>query len=282
MKRKSTKRIITNRKDVLRGQPLNVNVSIQIKYASQLTKLTKQMTRETNLELLKLFRSETSKEYFAEDASISSQARILMNKLTSKFTALFNYKSSPLAKQMVEHSERYSTTTLNRSLEQLTGGLSLKTGLITPGLEDVSKSIIAENVALIKSIPQQYFTDVTGAVMRSISAGGLFDLQPQIAKYDGMTHRRAQLIALDQTRKAYTLINVEKMKSLGLTKFEWLHTSGSQHPRHSHVKINGMIFTYANVINEQRAAGVPEKDLGLPSIPVNCRCRALPVIELSD
>lgn len=228
------------------------------------------MTRETNLELLKLFRTETAKEYFAQDASISSQARILMNKLTSKFTELFNYKSSSLAKTMVEQSQRYSTTTLNRSLDQLTGGLSLNTGLITPGLEDVSKSIIAENVSLIKSIPQKYFTDVTGAVMRSISAGGLFDLQPQIAKYDGMTQRRAQLIALDQTRKAYTLINVEKMKSLGLNKFQWMHTGGSQSPRHSHVKIDGMIFSYANIIAEQRAAGVPERDLGLPSIPVNC------------
>jgi uncharacterized protein with gpF-like domain len=279
MKRKTSKRIVKKRQDVLRGQPLNVNASIQQKYSAQLTDLTKLMIDETKHELMGLFRSSTAQEYFAEDASISSQARILMNKLTDKFTELFNYKSSSLAKTMVEHSMRYSTTTLNRSLKQLSGGLSLKTSIITPELEDVSKSIIAENVSLIKSIPQEYFKDITGAVMRSISAGGMFDLKPEILKYDGMTARRAHLIALDQTRKAYTLINKVKMENIGVTQFEWLHTGGSQSPRESHVKISGMIFSFDNLIAEQIAAGVPERDLGMPSIPPYCRCRMLPVID---
>lgn len=282
MKRRSTKRIVTRRQDILKGQPLNVNASIQLKYAAQLMKLTKQMTRETNQQLLELFRSDTAKKYFAQDASIASQARILMNKLTSKFTELFNYKSSSLAKTMIEHSERYSTSTLNRSLSQLTGGLSLKTSIITPELEDVSKSLIAENVSLIKSIPEEYFKQVTGSVMRSISEGGMYDLKPEIAKYDGMTERRAHLIALDQTRKAYSLINKVKMENLGVTHFEWLHTGGSQNPRDSHIKISGMIFSFANLINEQKAVGVPERDLGFVSIPPFCRCRALPVIDLGE
>ncbi len=69
------------------------------------------------------------------------------------------------------------------------------------------------------------------------------------------------------------------MENLGVKRFEWLHTGGSQSPRHSHVKISGMIFDFDNLIPQQIAAGVPDRDLGLPSVPVNCRCRMLPVIE---
>ena len=68
---------------------------------------------------------------------------------------------------------------------------------------------------LIKSIPEQYFKDVTGSVMRSITTGnGLADLVPEIKKYDGQTERRAKLLALDQTRKAYNSINKQRMQSL--------------------------------------------------------------------
>jgi uncharacterized protein with gpF-like domain len=269
-----------NREVTLRGQPLNVNASVQNKYAAELRKLVLQMTRETKQAIVELFRSQTVKDS-AMDASIASQARILMNSLTDKFTELFNYKSSKLAKKMVQNSQRYSITTLNRSLKQLTGGLSLNTSIITPEVADVSKAIVAENVSLIKSIPSEYFKDVTGLVMRSISGAGLFDLQPEIAKYEGMTERRAKLIALDQTRKAYNLISKSKMEALGVTHFEFLHTGGSQSPRDSHLKMDGHIFSFANLISEQRAMNIPEKDLGYPGIPPNCRCRALPVIDLS-
>jgi len=278
---KKKKRWAQNREVVLRGQPLNVNASIQQKYAAELRKLVLQMTRETQQAVKDLFRRLPMPDS-AMDESLASQARILMNALTSKFTELFSYQSSKLAKRMVERSQRYSTTTVHRSLKQLTGGLSLNTGIVTPELAEVSKAIIAENVSLIKSIPEEYLNDVTGAVMRSISGAGMFDLQPEIQKYSGATERRAKLIALDQTRKTYSLISKVKMESLGVTHFIWLHTGGSQSPRESHVEIDGHIFSFENLIAEQRALGVPERDLGYVGVPVNCRCRAIAVFDFSS
>jgi len=272
--------ISKKREIVLRGQPLNVNASIQNKYAGELRKMVLQMTRETRQAITNLFRRFPVLDS-AMDDSLASQARILTNALTNKFTELFSYRSSKLAKTMVDYSQRYATTSLHRSLSQLTGGLSLKTSIITPEIEDVSKAIIAQNVSLIKSIPDEYFKNVTGVVMRSISGAGTFDLVRELDKYAGMTERRAKLIALDQTRKAYSLIAKAKMEALQVKKFEWLHTGGSQHPRDSHIKMNGMIFSFENLIAEQKAINIPERDLGFPSVPPYCRCRALPVFDLS-
>lgn len=232
---------------------------------------------------MKLFKSETAKEYFAEDASISSKARILLAVLLDKFTQLFSFKSKPLAETMVEGQADASERTLHSSLKQLSGGLSLKTGIVPKGMEEVAKASISENVSLIKSIPAQYFKNVEGAVYRSITTGrGMADLLPEIRKYDGQTERRAKNLALDQTRKAYNQINKRRMEAVGVKKFEWIHSYGGQKPRHSHMAIDGKIFSFENLESEQAALGVPPEDRGLPGHPINCRCTMVPVIEFGD
>jgi SPP1 gp7 family putative phage head morphogenesis protein len=210
-------------------------------------------------------------------------ARKLMNHLTAKFQALFNFKAGDLAESMVSGAAAVSKSSLHTSLKQLSGGLSLKTGVVPKGMEDVSKALIAENVSLIKSIPQQYFKDVTGSVMRSITVGrGIADLLPEIKKYQGQTERRAKNLSLDQTRKAYNSINKQRMQSIGVKQFEWVHSGGGQKPRESHLKIAGHIFDFENLESQQAALGVPKEDQGIPGYPINCRCTMLPVIRFED
>jgi uncharacterized protein with gpF-like domain len=176
-----------------------------------------------------------------------------------------------------------SATTIHASLKELSGGLSLETGVVSEGLEDVSKAIVAENVSLIRSIPEQYFNDVTGSVMRSITAGkGLQDLVPALEKYEGITLRRANNIALDQTRKAYNGVNRHKLMELGVKQFIWHHSNAGQTPRDSHRKIDGHVFSFENLDNEQADLGVPERDRGYPGYPVNCRCFIQSVIEFNN
>src|SRR5690606_15281487 len=119
--------------------------------------------------------------------------------LTNKFTQLFASKAKYLAQTMINGASDVSKSTLHFSLKQLSGGRSLKTGVVPEGMEDVTAASIAENVSLIRSIPQKYFTNITGDVMRSITtANGLEYLIPKINKYAGETSRRAKNIALDQ------------------------------------------------------------------------------------
>ena len=279
-----------NRNVVLRGGRLNYNAAQQQRYQSKLRALVLEMTKEVKSKVTRLFRGETADDYFEQqkeaatmDASIASQARILMSALLDKFTQLFAYKSRELAEQMVRGATGVSKSNLHLSLKELSGGLSLKTGVVPEGMEDVSKALVAANVSLIRSIPEQYFKDVTGAVMRSITTGnGLADLVPKIQKYDGQTERRAKNIALDQTRKAYNSINKQRMQAVGVKQFEWVHSGGGQKPRESHLKISGHVFDFENLEAQQAALGVPPEDQGVPGFPINCRCTMVPVIKFGS
>lgn len=276
-------RWVKNRNVTLRGKRLNYNASLQSWYKRELKKLVNEMTIEVEKQIKKLFKNIHFAPYGTTDESIGSQARILMNKLTEKFESLFSLESKTLADFMLERTLKSSESNLKSSLKQLSGGLSIKTSIVPPELTDVVTASIAENVSLIKSIPAQYFKDVTGSVMRSITSGqGMYDLLPEIKKYANLTERRAELLALDQTRKAYNSINAIKLDKLGVKRFEWIHSGGGQTPRESHLKIDGEIFSFENLQAEQAALGVPKEDRGLPGYPINCRCTLSPVIEFDE
>jgi SPP1 gp7 family putative phage head morphogenesis protein len=280
----------------LRGTPLIVNASLQAKYVRALKKLTLQMTKETKEQVAKLFRGELADNYFtiqkeaasavAMDASLTSQAKKLMNKLTAKFTQLFNSSASSLAERMLNGTLTSTSTTLHTSLKQLSGGLSLKTGVVPSGMEDVSKSIVNENVQLIKSIPQEYLNDVSGAVFRSITTGaGIATLIPELSKYAGISDRRVKLMALDQTRKAYNTIAKQKMINIGVGQFEWLHSAGGQKPRQSHIAMTGNVYSFDDlpIINQEQVdRGYEAPERGIPGQAINCRCKMIPVIPLDS
>ncbi len=290
---KTKKAWAANRDVTLRGIPLNYNASLQAKYSSALEKLVRQMTEEVHKQLIRFFNGEIADDFFeqqeqaaAMDASVSSQARILMNSLTARFTQLFNVKAKTLAEGMVNNTAAVSKTNLHSSLKELSGGLSLKTGIVPPGMEEVATATVAENVSLIKSIPQQYFKDITGSVMRSITTGnGLADLVPEISKYSAQTTKRTRNLALDQTRKAYNSINKQRLQAIGVKQFEWMHSGGGQKPRQSHIAMSGKIFSFDDlpVINkEQVDRGYESPEKGIPGQAINCRCKMKPVINFDD
>jgi SPP1 gp7 family putative phage head morphogenesis protein len=181
---------------------------------------------------------------------------------------------------MLNNALKSSQTNLKTSLKQLSGGLALNTGVIPKGMEEVGQAIINENVSLIKSIPSEYFDKISGAVMRSITSGnGLADLEPEIKKYSGQSDRRVSLLALDQTRKAYNTINKQRMQSVGVKKFEWIHSGGGQHPRISHMKLDGRVFSFDDLPLKGEEGFVNGQ---FPGQAINCRCTMVPVIEFEN
>ena len=279
-----------NRDTNVLGKPLLYNASQQAKYQKSIQNLVKQMTKETMEQTQKLFHGEIADDYFEQqaqaaalDASITNAAKKLMNKLTAKFQQLFNSKAEGLAITMVNGAKKTSETNLHSSLKQLSGGLSLKTGIVPKGMEDVANASIQENVALIKSIPGRYLTDVQGAVMRSITTGaGLADLIPAISKYNGITMRRARFIAQDQTRKAYNSINKQRLQAIGVKQFKWLHSGGGREPRRSHLAMSGNIYSFDDLpqINKDNKGQPPE--YGIPGQAPGCRCTMNPIISFDS
>lgn len=284
----STNKFLTKRKQkfvaqrkpaVIKGKPLYPNLSAASRYKERLDKLIDKMTADVEKQLKKLFDTDHAEAYFALDASISSQARILTNALANKFNDIFASLSKPLAEQMTGEAEKASSSALHGSLTQLSGGLTLKTSLLTDDIKDIMNATVTENVGLIKSISEEYLSGVQGAVMRSITTGnGLQDLLPYLEKHKGITKRRARVIAYDQTRKAFASINYGRMDKLGLKEFEWLHTGGSKHPRKLHQQLSGKIFSIDNPPIIDNNTG----QRGLPSQLINCHCVALPVIKFEE
>jgi len=284
---------MAKRDNVMRGKRLAYNAALQEKYRRELERLVKQMTVETKAVVTKFMNGDIADDYFAQqkeaaamDASISSQARILMNKLKDRFDQLFGKKAKPIAEKMVEGTIKTSQSSLHASLKQLSGGLSLNTSILYEGMKQVSNALIEQNVNLITSIPEQYLKNVTGSVMRSITFGeGINELIPAIEKHGGVTKRRARNIALDQTRKAYNSLNKQRMQAIGVKRFEWVHSGGGAQPRQSHIAMSGNIYSFDNlpVINqEQVARGYESPVRGIPGQAINCRCTMVPVIEFDD
>ena len=153
------------------------------------------MTEETERELRVLFDTEHAEQYFAQDAGTASQAQIIMNALIKKYTTLFNARSKPIADRFASASNKASSRVAHTSLKELSGGLSLGTRILNADTKQIMTATIAENVGLIKTIPQKYLSGVQGAVMRSITSGqGMKDLLPYIQKHKGITERRAKFI----------------------------------------------------------------------------------------
>jgi uncharacterized protein with gpF-like domain len=139
---------------------------------------------------------------------------------------------------------------------------------MTRGMQDAMNATIKENVALIKSIPQQYFLEVEGIVMRGFTKGR--DLQlitEELQKRYGITSRRAANIARDQSNKLTATTEQARRVELGLFEAEWIHSGGGKEPRQSHVKAG----------KEKRRFDVCEGCLIdgeyiLPGEKINCRC----------
>lgn len=262
----------------LRGKPLNPNVAAIARYYMLIDNLIAKMVKQTMRELNAFFKTPHAEEYFAQDATVSAQAKILMAELQRKFDDLFALEAKPIALFMVDDASDSSAYMLASSLKELSGGLTLNTDIFTGELKEILAATIAENVSLIKSIPQQYFTQVQGSVMRSITTGkGLADLIPELQKQHGITRRRARIIANDQTHKAFNNINKARLTKLGVKKFEWLHSAGAHKPRPDHVAMNGKTYSFDNLPVIDRKTG----ERGIPGQLINCRCRMVPVIDFS-
>jgi len=268
--------------DVLRGSPLIVAGAIAQQYNDTLQKHIDAMVREVMRDVDSLFVTFSGDGMsWAMDASLASQARILSNAMRDKFTKLFASIATPTVERMVSRTEKDSGLKLGASLREMSGELTLKANVFSEGLRDILTATVAENVALIKRIPEKYLDDVQGAVMRSIQTGnGLADLKPQLETYGVKTKNWAKNVSLDQTRKAYNGINASRMQSLGVKSFEWVHSGGSNHPREYHRDtLNGKIFSFDNL---PHLDGPNQGERGIPGQAPYCRCTMRPIFKFDD
>lgn len=268
---------------IIRGGKLNANAGIESWYMKELEKLSRQMTRECAAELKKLYANEDEQIKFAEDDSISSQMRIKLNYLHKKYGDKFAEKSKELSKKLISKLITYSWVALNAAVKQISPELKARKKL-NAAEEEAAKAAIFENVNLIKSIPNQYFKEITDVVSRAILGGqGVESIAKHLEHYEGVTRRRAKNIARDQTHKTYEALSMRRAKTLGFTHFEWIHSGGSQQPRSYHMRehpsgLNHGIFR----IDEPPVIDPNTGTRGFPGDLPNCHCTMRPVLKFED
>jgi SPP1 gp7 family putative phage head morphogenesis protein len=258
------------------GKALAAPDAAEARFNATLQKAVRIMAERTNREIRRLYTA-PSAPGVAQDASFASMADRLLRALRKRFNVLFSDLAGGLAEALAKGVDRQSAISLKGSLKELSGGVTLKTDVVGGAVADVIKASIRQNVALIKSIPEEYFLEIEGAVMRSIQSGrGMADLQPFLEKRYNITKNRAALIARDQTSKATTAINRARMQGLGVRKFKWLHSGGGKEPRSLHKNVlNGNVYS----LDEPPVIDDRTGERGLPGQLINCRCRMVPVIE---
>lgn len=267
-------------KDKLRGKPLRVAVTIEDRYARRLLRHIDAMIKVTDKAIEDIFTSEDYAGKYAMDANIGSQARITMNALNNTFETLFAQIAGPISEQMIDSVDDASAIDLKMSLREIAGHYSFDTDILTGELRESLTAATQESAGLIKRVPTQYLGQIQGDVMRSIQSGrGLADLKPQLEKRNVEIRNWAHNVAMDQTRKAYAGINKGRMKALGVTKYEWVHSGGSNHPRAYHRDVlNGKIFSVDNPPIIDPKTG----ERGHPGTAIFCRCTMRPIVTFGD
>lgn len=277
---------VQNRTVTLKGEPLRHNIASGNKFADRIDKLTRRMTEDMSRQLGRLFRTDEARAYFGEDASIASMAKKLLNGIERKYIKQFKHIAKPYSERMAKEVNKTSKSNMFSSLKKLTGGVSIKTDFISGEMKDILTATIYENVNLIERIPSTYFDQVRGAVMRSITqpeTGGLEGLQETIQsvldKRGKQIHNKARNTALDQTRKAYNNLNSGRMKAVGISKYQWVHSRGGQFPREHHLnELDGKIFS----LDEPPIIEPKTGERGIPGQAINCRCTMLPLLEFDN
>ena len=138
-----------------------------------------------------------------------------------------------------------------------------------PWLADQLKLFSSQNAQLIKSLPDQELERVASDIERGLQQGLRFtDISKGIQKSFGITHRRATLIARDQTTKLNASLTKLRQEEVGVEEYIW-QTSGDERVRPTHRANDGKKFRW----------DTPPKTTGHPGNDVNCRCIARPVLD---
>ncbi|MDB5849805.1 MAG: phage head morphosis protein family domain protein [Rhodoferax sp.] len=120
----------------------------------------------------------------------------------------------------------------------------------------------AENLRLIKSIPEQHVAKLQGVINEALRAGKpTSEIVKAIRAVSDVTQARAELIAQDQISKLNADLTKARQTGLGVTHARW---SGvlDRRERPTHRALEGVVFSWKN------------PPLGGPGREYRCRCWA--------
>lgn len=251
---------------------VHANRGIEARYRKALEAAIAEMVSSVEYWLRAAYRRNLPRVAFlvAEDAATPSQkTKRELADLAKRWRDRFDEWAPKIAEAYLQGAYKASDSAFRNSLAEAGWAVEFK---MTPAMRDALEAQIAENISLIRSIPEQYLTQVEGVVMRSYSAGR--DLETMVKDlrklYPAASHR-AVLIARDQSNKANAIVNRTRQLELGITEAIWQHSHAGKNPRPDHVAADGKRYD----INKGCLIG---GEYVHPGQEINCRCTSRAVL----
>ena len=216
----------------------------------------------------------------AADASPFADQRELFRELTNlrkRWERYFSSMARKLSLDVVEAAYKANKTAWQGQVRREGFDIPMQLTKAQRAILDVK---VVDNVALIKSIPAKYFTQIEGDVSRGFLAGrDLEAIASELRKTGESTVKRAALIARDQSNKLTAHMNSARQNELGIRYAYWKHSTVDKDPRVNHLRASreGWIFDTQVGIDFGTSGGY-----ALPGTEINCRCGSRSIIPAID
>lgn len=271
----STASPITSTSKVSRSKtlsPLHPNVGLKLAYQKKLERLIEEMNESCSYWIRASYQANPP-AMAMDDILPTNALKRAIALLRKRWLRRFEKASKELATYFSLAAQDRTDKSLKSILRR--GGFSVKFQQ-TQAMKDVVQATIQQNIALIKSIPEQYLKNVEGEVMRSIAAGrDMGPLAKSLQENYGVTKRRAAFIARSQNNLASASMQKVRQQELGITQAMWRHSGAGKHPRPSHVKAGRDHVIY----DTSKGWFDPhEKKWIQPGELPNCRCVSISIV----
>jgi uncharacterized protein with gpF-like domain len=261
-----------NQRKPVTVRAIHASAAVHAWYFAELDKLVSEMNAQVTRYVLAAY-GQTEPQEMAHDAprNPSLLLRAALRKWGGIWVSKFDGLSLELGKKFANRSFSITQTQMRAALKD--AGFTVKFAP-TPGAAAAYHAVVAEQVNLIKSIPQQYLKDVESKVWGSVMKGAdMHALSVDLRKTYGITRDRAALIARDQNNRAKAVIEKTRREELGITTAIWQHSAGGKVPRATHVAMSGKAYKLAQGMYDSA-----EGAYVLPGQLINCRCSSKAVI----
>ena len=259
--------------------PVKANQNLSAEYTRELLKLARMMTEAIKAEVISALEAHED-DYVAD--SIPSTFASIFERLNKKFTGVVSGGfAEKTAMQAIIKLAKKNKEMFSNNVERMTG-VNPNNIIQSEGLEDFIKINIQKNTALIKTLPQQYISQVQTIVSNGVSTGVRASviakqINGAVGSANQKLYKRIKTIANNEIQTINAQLTLKRSQNLGITKGIY-RTSHDEAVRECHRELDGKEFELS-----KGAWSAKCQKWIIPGVTdINCRCTYSPIIDSGD
>lgn len=196
---------------------------------------------------------------------------MISNILRRYADALNDWAVSTAGRMLTDVDQQERKTWATRTEEM---GRALRDEIRKAPTGEALRGLMAEQVALIKSIPLEAARRVHELTLRGIEDGTrASEISREILRSGDVAESRARLIARTEVARTAANLTEARAAAVGSVEYIW-RTSGDSDVRQDHKDLNGKVFRWDDPPVADQHSGARAH----PGTIYNCRCYAEPII----